>query len=134
MAYWLLKSEPSEFSYADLKREGQTVWDGISNALALRHLWAMKAGDRALFYHTGKERAAVGTATVASDPYPDPRLRAPVVVVVDIVPDRRFDRPVPLTTLKKEREFHGSALLRLRRLSLLPVTPAQWNLVNALSK
>lgn len=134
MAYWLLKSEPSEFSYADLEREGRTVWDGISNALALQHLRAMNSGDRALFYHTGREKAAVGTVTVASDPYADPRLRDPATVVVDIIPDRRFASPVPLSALKKEGEFRDSPLLRISRLSLLPVTPAQWKLVNSLSK
>jgi len=111
MAYWLLTSAPPDVSCADGKHEGQTVWEGISNALALRHLRAMKAGDGALFSQTGQERASVGTATVASDASPG-----------------------PLPTLKKEREFHGSALLRLPGLSLLPVRPAQWKVVNALSK
>jgi predicted RNA-binding protein with PUA-like domain len=134
MAYWLLKSEPSEFSYDDLERKGRTVWDGISNALALRHLRAMSSGDSALLYHTGRERAVVGTIRVVSDPYPDPGLRDPLRVVVDIMPERRFPLPVPLAVLKKEREFRDSPLLRLPRLSLLPVTPGQWKLVNALSQ
>jgi predicted RNA-binding protein with PUA-like domain len=134
MGYWLLKSEPSEFSYDDLERTGQTVWDGISNPLALRHLRAMTHGDRALLYHTGRERAVVGTVRVVSDPYPDPGLRDPSRVVVEIVPERRFPLPVSLAALKQEREFRDSPLLRLPRLSLLPVTPAQWKLVNALSK
>lgn len=134
MAYWLLKSEPSEFSYDDLERKGRTVWDGISNALALRHLRAMTGGDRALLYHTGRERAVVGTVRVASDPYPDPGLRDSSRVVVDIMPEWRFPLPVPLAALKQEKKFRDSLLLRLPRLSLLPVTPAQWKLVNALSK
>ena len=134
MAYWLLKSEPSDFSYDDLERTGKTVWDGIANPLALRHLRAMTLGDRALLYHSGRERAVVGAVRVASHPYPDPGLREASRVVVDIVPDRRFVLPVPLSALKQEREFRDSPLLRLPRLSLLPVTPAQWKLVNALSQ
>ena len=82
--YWLLKTEPSDYSYADLKKDKKTIWDGVSNNLALKHLRNMKKGDLAFIYHTGKERTLVGVAEVVSNPYPDPKKKDPMLAVVDV--------------------------------------------------
>lgn len=124
--YWILKSEPSTYSYADLERDGRTVWDGIRNAQALIHLRAMKKGDRALFYHTGDEKAIVGRARIASDPYPDPKASDEKLVVVDLVPDGPLERSVTLADLKRDPAFATLGLVRHSRLSVVPVPPEQW--------
>jgi predicted RNA-binding protein with PUA-like domain len=130
--YWLLKSEPSTYSYADLERDRRTVWDGIRNAQALIHLRAMKKGDKALFYHTGGEKAIVGLAAIAKGPYPDPTASDPKLVVVDLVPERRFSRPVPLAAIKNDEAFATLGLVRHSRLSVVPVPRDQWQRLLAL--
>ncbi|HNU82162.1 MAG TPA: EVE domain-containing protein [Thermoanaerobaculia bacterium] len=124
MSCWLLKTEPSCYRYADLEREGRTVWDGVTNALALKHLRTIVRGDEALVYHTGDERAAVGIARVVSDPYPDPQADDPRRVVVDLEPVRRLPVPVTLAELKADPALREFALLRNPRLSVVPVPPA----------
>lgn len=126
MGYWLLKTEPQAYSYADLLREGGTVWDGVTNNVALKHLRTMQPGDQALIYHTGDERRAVGLAEVTSAPYPDPRQDDPRLVVVDVRPLRLLPRPVDLVTIKADPFFAEFALVRQGRLSVVPVTPEQW--------
>ena len=123
--YWLLKSEPNDYSYADLVREGQTIWDGVANNLALKHLRAMGKGDLAIIYHTGKERAAVGIAEVTSAPYPDPAKNNPRLLVVDLKPKRELARPVTLAEVKSDEGFSDFVLVRLPRLSVMPVSPSQ---------
>jgi predicted RNA-binding protein with PUA-like domain len=125
--YWLLKTEPSTYSYASLERDGRTAWDGVRNNLALTHLRAMKAGDRVLVYHTGDEKAVVGLAKVARAAYPDPKLDDPRLVVVDIAPEKPLPAPVPLADVKAEPAFKDFALVRMSRLSVMPVNPAQWS-------
>lgn len=124
--YWLLKTEPSVYSFADLVREGRTVWDGVENSVALKHLRAIRHGDIALIYHTGDERQAVGLAQIVSDPYPDPKRHDPRLVVVDVVPLRPLNRPVTLAAIKADPFFADFALVRQGRLSVVPVTSAQW--------
>lgn len=124
--YWLLKTEPEAYSYADLERDGATVWDGVSNNAALLHLRAMRPGDQALIYHTGDERRAVGLAEVTSAPYPDPKLGNPKLVVVDVRPLGRLSRPVELAAIKADPFFADFALVRQGRLSVVPVMEAQW--------
>jgi predicted RNA-binding protein with PUA-like domain len=124
--YWILKSEPSTYSYADLVRDGRTVWDGIRNAQALIHLRTMKEGDRALFYHTGDEKAIVGLARIASDPYPDPNGASEKLVVVDLAPEKPLRHPVPLAAVKADPAFASLGLVRHSRLSVVPVPPDQW--------
>ncbi len=126
MSYWLLKTEPQAYSYADLLREGGTVWDGVTNNVALKHLRTMQPGDQALIYHTGDERRAVGLAEVTSAPYPDPRQDDPRLVVVDVRPLRLLPCPVDLATIKADPFFAEFALVRQGRLSVVPVTPEQW--------
>ncbi len=131
---WLLKSDPEHYSFADLVRDGQTVWDGVSNNLALKNLRAMRRGDLAIIYHTGDERAAVGIADVASDPYPDPKQKDPRLVVVDLRAKEELPRPVTLEEMKKRTALKDFDLLRLPRLSVMPVSEAQWKVVLALAE
>jgi predicted RNA-binding protein with PUA-like domain len=126
---WLLKTEPAAYSWADLVREGRTTWDGVKNPVALAHLRAMRPGDQVLIYHTGTERAVVGVARVVSSPAPDPKARNPRLVVVDLEPVRPLRRPVPLAALKADPRFSESPLIRQPRLSVMPVTAAQWRAV-----
>ena len=131
--YWLLKTEPSDYSYADLNREGKTVWDGVSNNLALKHLRNIKAGDLAFLYHTGKERALVGIAEVISDPYPDPKKSDTKLAVVDVKAREELPQSVSLAEVKADSEFSDFLLVRLSRLSVMPVTPPQWNRLLAMA-
>ena len=133
MAFWLLKTEPGDYAFADLERDGATVWDGIANNAALKHLRGARPGDLALVYHTGDERAAVGIAEVTSAPYADPAETDARLVVVDVKPVRRLARPVTLAAVKADPFFAGFALVREPRLSVMPVTPAQWRRLLELS-
>lgn len=126
MAHWLLKTEPGTYSFPDLLRDRTTAWEGISSPAALLHLRAMKRGDDALIYHSGAERAVVGLARVTSDPYADPALDDPRRVVVDIAAVRPLLRPVPLATIKADPRFRNLGLVRISRLSVMPVTTAEW--------
>src|SRR3954469_10469279 len=105
MAYWLLKTEPDSYAWADLVREKKTTWDGVSNALALKHMRTMKKGDLALIYHTGGERQAVGIAEIASAPYADPKEDDEKLVVVDLKPKKAFKSPVGLDVIKADKSF-----------------------------
>jgi len=133
MGRWLLKTEPSGFSYDDLVKEGKSRWDGVTNNTALLHLRAMKKGDPALIYHSGKEKQIVGLAEIASDPYADPRAGNPRFVVVDIVPKRLLAHPVPLGSIRKLKEMKSFDLVRQTRLSVMPVSEAQWEKILSMS-
>lgn len=133
MARWLLKTEPDCYNWSDLARDKRTAWDGVTNALALKHIRTMKKGDEALVYHTGDERAAVGTATVVSDPYPDPKAGDEKLVVVDLKPGQPLARPVTLDEFKADPAFAGWDLLRISRLSVVPVPDAIWERTLALA-
>jgi len=126
MNFWLLKTEPDHYSYADLERDGATIWDGVANNTALMHIRTMQPGDLALIYHTGDERQAVGLAEITSPPYPDPRAGDPKLVVVDLRPLRRLPQPVTLAAVKADPAFADFALVRQGRLTVVPVTPEQW--------
>lgn len=126
MAYWLLKSEPQEYSYTDLEQAGCGIWDGVKNPLALKYLRTMKLGDKVLIYHTGKERQVVGVAEIMSLPYPDPALNDPRLMVVDIRAVRSLPRPVTLTQIKQDYHFTNFDLVRLPRLSVVPVSAEYW--------
>jgi predicted RNA-binding protein with PUA-like domain len=126
MAYWLLKSEPHVYSYADLERDGQTIWDGVNNNLALKHIRTMLPKDLALIYHTGDERRSMGIAEVISRPYADPKLDDPKRAVVDVVAVKALPQPVTLAQIKQDPAFEGFDLLRISRLSVVPVSEAHW--------
>lgn len=117
----LLKTEPSEYSYAELLKDGEVVWDGVTNATAVMHLRAMKAGDRLVIYETGNVKSAVGTAEVVSVDASDPKKP-----VVRIKAGKALGKPVPLEQIKKNRLFKDSPLVKMGRLSVVPLTPAQW--------
>jgi len=123
---WLLKTEPTAYSYEQLERERRTVWDGVKNALALQHLAAVAKGDEVLIYHTGTEKAVVGVARVVRGSYPDPACKDARLVVVDLAPMRRLARPVALAEMRANRKLAGFDLLRLPRLSVMPVSAAEW--------
>jgi predicted RNA-binding protein with PUA-like domain len=123
---WLLKTEPREYSFDDLVREGRTVWDGVTNPLALRHLRAIQPRDELLIYHSGSFRAVVGVARAASRPYPDPSRSDPRLVVVDVAPVQALPRPIPLAAVKADPRFRAFDLVRLPRLSVMPVPPPLW--------
>src|SRR6267142_1060336 len=124
--HWLLKTEPSTYSFADLEREKREVWDGVANALALKHLRSMKKGDLAFIYHTGGERQVVGIAEIAAAPYADPKQDDEKLVVVDLKPKKALAEPVGLDVIKADKTFAGWDLLRIGRLSIVPVPPAMW--------
>jgi predicted RNA-binding protein with PUA-like domain len=126
MAHWVVKTEPSTYSFDDLARQKTAVWDGVKNNLALKHLGSMKPGDQVLVYHTGDEKAVVGTAEVTRAAYPDPKLKDSKLVVVDLKAGARLPRPVPLAEIKKDRAFADLALVRIGRLSVSPVSAEQY--------
>lgn len=126
MAYWLLKSEPDVYSFDDLVRDKRTEWDGVKNNQALIHLRNMKKGDEALIYHTGKERQAIGLATVVEAAYPDPAEENERFVQVDVRVGKRLAHPVTLSAIKADGGFEGFDLLRISRLSVVPVSAAHW--------
>lgn len=134
VAYWLLKTEPDCYSWDNLARDKSTVWDGVSNALALKHIRSMKKGDLAFVYHTGDERQVIGVAEVKSNPYPDPREGDERLAVVDLKVKNRLAQPVTLSDIKADRTFEGWDLLRNSRLSVMPVPPAMWSKVLELSQ
>jgi predicted RNA-binding protein with PUA-like domain len=123
---WLLKTEPSEYGYDDLERAGRATWDGVRNPVALRNLKAMKKGERAVVYHTGGEKAAVALAEVVREAYPDPKGKDARLLVVELVPRGRLERKVTLAEIKAMPAFKDSPLLRQGRLSVVPLTAAQW--------
>jgi predicted RNA-binding protein with PUA-like domain len=124
--HWLLKTEPSTYSWGDLERERTAVWDGVSNPVALKNLAAMQAGDDALIYHTGGEKAVVGAARVTRAAYPDPKAKDPKLLVVELAPVRKLARPVTLAEIKADPEFRESALVRQGRLSVVSLNEAQF--------
>jgi predicted RNA-binding protein with PUA-like domain len=131
---WLLKTEPSAYGYGDLEREGRTVWDGVKNPVALRNLRTMKAGERAFVYHTGAEKAAVGLAEIVRAAYPDPKRKDARLFVVDLKAAGRLARPVTLAEIKAMPAFEDSPLVRQGRLSVVPLTPAQWKALEAAAR
>jgi predicted RNA-binding protein with PUA-like domain len=131
--HWILKTDTDTYSFDDLARERRAVWDGVSNALALKHIRSMAKGDQVLIYHSGDEKALIGLARVASAPYPDPKQDDPKLVVVDIEAGTRLARPVTLAEVKADPAFADLALVRMSRLSVIPVSEAHWKRLLALA-
>ena len=121
MSYFLFKSEPDVYSFDDLVRDGETVWDGVTNPAAVKHLREMKPGTKWIFYHTGEERTAVGTGTVVSVNASDPK-----VPIVRVKAGKRLKHPKTLAQIKAETLFARSPLLLIGRLSVVPLTKEQW--------
>lgn len=129
---WLFKEEPRNYHFGRLEEDGSATWDGVRNNWAQKNLRAAASGDQVLYYHTGNERAVVGIAEITSDPYADPSDGS--LVVVDIAPVRRLERPVTLAEIKAVDEFADSPLVKMGRLSIVPVTTKQWKAVEKLAR
>ncbi len=134
VARWLVKTEPGEYAFSRMLKDPVTRWDGIANNLALQHLRRMRTGDPVLVYHSGAERAVVGIAEVASLPYPDPAAGDSRLVVVDLKAKRALPRTVPLAAIKAEKGLKEFDLVRISRLSVMPVSDGQWEILLRLSK
>jgi len=133
-AHWLVKTEPSTYSWEDLVRDGSTRWDGVRNALARNHLGAMSKGDLAFVYHSGDDKAVVGIAKITRTAYPDPTAGDPRWVAVDLAALRPLAAPVTLATVKQDAKLAGMALVRHSRLSVMPVADAEFEQILALAK
>lgn len=131
---WLFKEEPRSYSYSSLERDGGTCWSGVRNPLAQKHLRSIRKGDRILYYHSGNEKAVVGIARAVSDAYNDPDDRTGRFVTVDIAPMKGLRRPVTLRELKKHRSFATSPLVRIPRLSVMPVNTTQMRAIESLAR
>jgi predicted RNA-binding protein with PUA-like domain len=134
MAYWLFKEEPEHYSFDDLLRDKQAVWSGVENPVALKHLRSVQKGDHIFYYHTGKQKAIVGVMEAVKDSYPDPKRDDDRFVVVDVKPVRRLDRSVSLAEIKSNPKFADFALVRISRLSVMPVKDEYWAEIERLSK
>ena len=134
MAQWLVKEEPEHYPYDQLERDRKTVWAGVKNPLAQKHLRAIKRGDLIFYYHTGKEKSVVAIARAVSNAYPDPKDAAGKLFVVDIVPERKLPRAVTLAEIKADAAFASFPLVRMSRLSVMPVTDAEWGRIEKISR
>jgi predicted RNA-binding protein with PUA-like domain len=126
MPHWLLKTEPSTYSFQQLVKDRATTWDGIAAPAALLHLRGMAKGDEVFIYHSGDEKAIVGCATVTRAAYPDPREKDPRFVVVDLKAGAPVPTPVPLAAIKADPAFRTFPLVRISRLSVMPVSASEW--------
>lgn len=127
MANWLFKEEPGNYSYDQLARDGRTSWTGVRNPVAQRNLRSVVKNDRIFFYHTGNEKSVVGIAKAGADAYPDPADKAGKLYAVDVLPVKKLPAPVTLAAIKADPFFATFDLTRLPRLSVMPVTDAQWD-------
>jgi predicted RNA-binding protein with PUA-like domain len=130
---WLFKEEPSNYSFDVLVKDKRTVWSGVKNPLAQKHLHAVKRGDQIFYYHTGDEKAVVGIARALGDAYPDPGDKSGKQAVVDVAPVRKLERPVTLAEIKADPSFSSFALVRISRLSVMPVSNDEWRRIERMS-
>ena len=131
---WLFKEEPTHYSFSDFRKDGKAVWEGVKNPVAQKYLRQVQKGDRVFYYHTGKEKAVVGIARAASNAYPDPKKKDGKSVVVDLVPVKALPQPATLASVKALASFKNFALVRLPRLSVMPVTEGQWKKIESMAK
>lgn len=132
--YWLCKQEPSTYNIEQLKKEKTTVWDDVHNNLALKHITQMKKGDLAFFYHTSDEKQVVGIMEIISNPYPNPKEKNPRFVVIDVKYKKHLDNPVTLAQIKTNKKFRDWELLRISRLSVMPVPSKIWEEILKISQ
>lgn len=130
---WLFKEEPTHYGFDAFAKDKKTVWTGVKNPLAQKHLRSVKKGDRIFYYHTGDEKAVVGIAQALGDAYPDPNDKSGKQSVVDIAPVSKLPRPVKLADIKADPAFKEFALVRISRLSVMPVSDAQWNRIEKMA-
>ena len=133
MAYWLVKSEPSVYSWEQFEKDKQTFWDGVRNYAARNHLKTMKVGDQVLYYHSNEGLEIVGIAKVAKEWYQDPSTDDDRWVAVDLKPFKKFSHPVSLSAIKKDKRLASMALVRISQLSVQPVTDDEWKAVMELA-
>jgi predicted RNA-binding protein with PUA-like domain len=133
-SYWLLKSEPGDYAFEDLEREGRAVWHGVKNPLALKHIGQVQPGDRAFFYHTGREKAIVGVARVETKAYPDPEQTDERLLVFEVSAEERLKQPVSLARIKSDGRFRRWELVRVPRLSVMPVPGDTWKRILEMSR
>ena len=131
---WLFKEEPTHYSFDDLVRDGKTSWTGVRNPLAQKHLRAVEKGDRIFFYHTGGEKAVVGIARARGAAYPDPADKTGKLYAVDVEPVQKLNQPVTLAAIKADKAFADLPLVRMPRLSVMPVGDAQWERIEKMSR
>jgi predicted RNA-binding protein with PUA-like domain len=131
---WLFKEEPTHYSFDDFVKDRKTTWSGVKNPLAQKHLHAVKKGDRIFYYHTGDEKAVVGIAKALGDAYADPDDGSGKLAVVDVAPVKKLQRAVTLAEIKADAFFKNFPLVRISRLSVMPVSDAEWERVEKLSK
>jgi predicted RNA-binding protein with PUA-like domain len=130
---WLFKEEPTHYSYDDFVKDGRTSWTGVKNPLAQKHLRSVSKGDLIFYYHTGDEKAVVGVMEAASDAYPDPKDKSGKLYAVDVVPERKLTNPVTLKAIKADPRFADFALVRMSRLSVMPVAADLWKAIEQMS-
>ena len=130
---WLFKEEPAHYGFDELVKDERTVWSGVKNPLAQKHLRGVKRGDRIFYYHTGDEKAVVGIAKALGDAYPDPKDKTGKMSVVDVGPVRKLPRPVTLAEIKADSAFASFPLVRISRLSVMPVSDAEWARIEVLA-
>lgn len=133
MQIWLLKTEPSVYSYGDLERDGETMWDGVTNNAALKNIRAIETGDLAIIYHTGDERAAIGVAEVSRGYYVNPEMDDPKLAVCDVKAQKRLTNSVTLAQIKAHPALQNWDLVRQSRLSVVPVSTEQWQILQKLA-
>jgi predicted RNA-binding protein with PUA-like domain len=131
---WLVKEEPENYSFDQFLKDRTTVWAGVRNPVAQRNLREMKKGDRIFFYHTGKQKAVVGTATVSKTSFPDPNDKSGSLVVVELAAGKALKRPVTLKEIKADKRFATMPLVRIARLSVQPVSDDEWEWIEEISK
>jgi predicted RNA-binding protein with PUA-like domain len=130
---WLFKEEPANYSFDALVKDGKTVWSGVKNPVAQKHLRSVKKGDTIFYYHTGDEKSVVGIARAMGDAYADPTDKTGKAAVVDVAPVKKLARPVTLKEIKADAAFKDFALVRISRLSVMPVSAAEWRRIEKLS-
>ena len=130
---WLFKEEPENYSYDDLARDGKTTWTGVRNPLAQKHLRSVAKGDRIFFYHTGLQKAVVGVMKAVAAAYPDPADKSGKLYAVDVAPVSKLSQPVTLAAIKADSAFASFALVRMSRLSVMPVSDQEWARIEKMS-
>ncbi len=130
---WLVKEEPTHYSFDDLMRDGHTSWTGVRNPVAQKNIRSMREGDRVFFYHTGDVKAVVGIAKAASAPYADPADKTGKLFAIDIRPVKKLKSPVTLAAVKADKAFASFALVRISRLSVMPVTDDEWKRIESMA-
>jgi predicted RNA-binding protein with PUA-like domain len=133
MNNWLFKEEPGNYSYDDLVRDGKTTWTGVRNPLAQKHLRSVAKGDLIFFYHTGGEKSVIGVMKAVAAAYPDPADKSGKLYAVDVAPVKKLARPVTLASIKADKAFASFALVRMSRLSVMPVTEQEWTRIEKMS-